>query len=215
METRNGRGRYVRVEGPDGAGKGTQVALAKAYAEEHGLPCIVVREPGGTVFGQHLRNLLQHDRSVDLSAMTEVLLFTADRRHLAETVILPALNKGTVVIGDRGMESTIAYQSAAGGVSEETIRSISEVTLPEWYLRPDELIILNITEEAFEERFQKKASSEGHDKIEERKLEYFAKVRGKYEELGGLPYATAIDGTKKPDDIFATVRPLIFGPEHA
>jgi len=215
MKARNGKGRYIRIEGPDGAGKSTQIELARAYAEEQGIPFLVVREPGGTALGQELRNILLHNRDFELDAMTENLIFTADRRHLIHSTILPALNDGYVVVGDRGYESTLAYQSAAGGVSEEAIYGISNHALPEWYLTPDGLVVLNISEKEFERRSLSKAQTKGHDKIEERKIEYFAKVRSKYDELGALSHATAMNGELPAEEIFNTVRPILFGPDHA
>ncbi len=215
MTERNGMGRYVRIEGPDGAGKSTLIAHAEAYAKRQNLLFLHVREPGGSALGEELREIILHKKEYDLSPSTEYALFTADRSHLAETVILPALNKGYVVVGDRGIESSYAYQAAAGGLDRDTIFTTGELLLPAWYMQPDALTILSLSKEVRQQRMDAKKSSLGLDKIESRQAAFFDKVHDGYIELEGLPYATVVDAELPEAALFDTVRPIIFGKEHA
>jgi dTMP kinase len=215
MSERNGKGRYVRIEGPDGSGKSTQIELAKQYAKERGLNFLHVREPGGSELGLEIREILLHNTKYDLSPATEYALFTANRSHLAETVILPALNEGYVVVGDRGIESSFAYQAAAGGLNRKTIFEVGNLLLPKWYMQPDALAILSLSKEARRQRMNNKEGEIGLDKIESRRAEYFDKVHDGYIELQDLPYATTVPADLPAAQLFDTVRPIIFGEEHA
>lgn len=216
MAERNGLGRLSRIEGPDGAGKSTQMQLAHEYAAAHNLPFVQVREPGGTELGNKLREILLHDRSFVLSPMAEALIFTADRRQLVDEKLVELLNDGFYVSSDRGFESTIAYQSAKGGVPKDDLMALSRLALPEWYIEPDGLALLDISPEEFEKRMRAKANTvEGHDKIESRKMDFFRDVHATYKDLGNLAYATVIDAELSPEEVFNFVRPVIFGPEHA
>ncbi|MGH7217974.1 MAG: dTMP kinase [Candidatus Microsaccharimonas sp.] len=215
MTKRTGAGRYVRIEGPDGAGKSTQIELAKAYAEQNNIKFLHVREPGGSELGNELRDIILHKKQYDLSPSTEYALFTADRSHLAETVILPALNEGYVVVGDRGIESSYAYQAAAGGLDRKAIFTTGELLLPEWYMQPDALAILSLSKEERQRRMDAKKISLGLDKIESRQADFFNKVHDGYIELKDLPYAVVVDAELSEEALFDTVRPIIFGKEHA
>jgi dTMP kinase len=215
MTERNGRGRYVRIEGPDGAGKSTQIEYAKKYAEKHGIKFLHVREPGGSELGNELRDIILHKSEYDLSPATEYALFTADRSHLAQTVILPALNDGYIVIGDRGIESSYAYQAAGGGLDRNAIFTTGELLLPSWYMQPDALAILSLPKEVRQRRMDAKKTSQGLDKIESRRADFFDKVHDGYLELESLPYATVVNAELSEEALFDTVRPIIFGKEHA
>ena len=111
------QGTFISFEGVDGVGKTTQVERLRAYVESQGRECVVTREPGGTALGVAIRKMLLHgvdtgdeNDCADIAPRTEALLFAADRaQHVAE-VILPALQRGAVVITDRYLDSSLAYQ---------------------------------------------------------------------------------------------------------
>lgn len=203
-------GRYIRFEGVDGSGKTTQLELAKQYAEENDLKTVFVREPGGTDFGKEMRNYILHDERFDFSAETEYALFTADRSHLIRTVILPALQDGYTVIGDRGIESSEAYQSAAGGLPAETVRGVGELLLPSWYMEPDALVVLWVSKAVREKRIAAKHSAEGADKIESRDADYASRIHDAYDVIGARPYATSINSELPANEVFEQIKPIVW-----
>jgi dTMP kinase len=204
-------GRYVRIEGCDGAGKSTQIELAKQYNEEKGIGAVFVREPGGSEFGARIRALLLTDHSVKLGPEVEFALFTADRRHLWDETILPALNDNRPVISDRGVESTMCYQSAGGGIDKQTIMDVSTQLLPTRYMQPDALAVIAVSKEIRRQRLQARFTQIAADKIELRDEDYANRVYEAYQSLQDLDYATVIDGDKDPEEVFEHLKPVIFG----
>jgi dTMP kinase len=208
-------GRLIRIEGPDRAGKSTQITKAKQYAEENDIPTIFVREPGGTKFGVEIRSLLLHNRDYNFAPVTEYALLTADRSHLIQSVIMPHLEDGFTVISDRGIESSVCYQSAAGGMTKEQVLGVGNLLFPKRYMEPDALALLSISKEVRRQRMHVKRTLDGLDKIELRNVEYFDKVHDGYIDLESLPYAQVIDAEQSPEEVFNMLRPVLFGREHA
>lgn len=122
------QGIFISFEGVDGAGKTTQVERLRAFCEERGREVVVTREPGGTQLGRAIRRLLLNgvpDAAADIAPQAEALLFAADRaQHVAE-VIRPALARGAVVITDRYLDSSLAYQAGGRELTADEIRSLS------------------------------------------------------------------------------------------
>src|SRR5690606_38171594 len=110
MEDRRMNGWLITLEGPEGGGKSTQIALLRDFLERAGVPCTVVREPGGTEIGDRIRGILLDPRAADMTVRTEILLYAASRAQLVERVIRPALRRGEVVVWDRIVGSRWAYQ---------------------------------------------------------------------------------------------------------
>ena len=117
------RGLFIALEGGDGAGKSTQAGLLRAWLEGLGHTVVVTCEPGGTKFGRSVRQLVLHGDHV--AARAEALLFAADRAHHVETLIRPALGRGEVVITDRYVDSSIAYQGAGRDLGVEEVRELN------------------------------------------------------------------------------------------
>ncbi|PJM77678.1 dTMP kinase [Bifidobacterium felsineum] len=121
-------GLFISFEGVDGVGKTTQVERLRAYLETQGRTVVVTREPGGTALGQAIRRMLLHGvegGSADIAPRTEALLFAADRaQHVAET-IRPALERGEVVITDRYLDSSLAYQAGGRELTPQEIKNLS------------------------------------------------------------------------------------------
>jgi dTMP kinase len=120
------RGVFVTLEGPDGSGKTAQAERLRAAVEAAGREAVLVREPGGTPAGERIRAILM-DRGatgVGLTQRTDALLFLAARSQLVETVIEPALERGAVVISDRYLDSTLAYQGYGGGLDVAAVREV-------------------------------------------------------------------------------------------
>ena len=166
-------GLFIAFEGVEGAGKGTQIRLAKEYLESQGVDVLVTREPGGTVVGEKLRDVLLDHETGHLDTRTEALLFAASRAQHVTTVIRPALAEGKVVICDRYIDSSLAYQGWARGLGEQDV-----LTLNVWAtqgLFPDLTVLLHLEPEAGLLR-----SLEEPDRIEVESGEFHAKVSDAY-----------------------------------
>ena len=133
--------RYVAVEGIDGAGKSTVAAAITASFEAAGLEVVTVREPGGTVTGEAIREILL-DRSDPLDGWTEALLFAAARAQLAARVIGPALAAGRIVVSDRCVYSSLAYQGAGRGLGIDRVRAVNEAGLRGVW--PERVVLLRV-----------------------------------------------------------------------
>ncbi len=118
-------GSLISFEGLDGAGKTTQMDLLESWLAEHHIPYIRTREPGGTLLGAEIRHLLLHRPELAITPLAEALLFQADRAQHFATVVLPALNRGQLVITDRCFDASIAYQGYTRGVGVELVERLS------------------------------------------------------------------------------------------
>jgi dTMP kinase len=166
-------GLFVAFEGVEGAGKGTQIRLVKEWLESQGVEVLVTREPGGTEIGEELRRVLLDHETGHLEPKTEALLFAASRAQHVTTVIRPALAEGKVVICDRYIDSSLAYQGGARGLGEQDV-----LTLNVWAtqgLFPDLVILLHLEPEAGLLR-----SLEEPDRIEMEGADFHAKVADSY-----------------------------------
>ncbi|MCI0633052.1 MAG: dTMP kinase [Actinobacteria bacterium] len=166
-------GLFVAFEGVEGSGKGTQIRLAREWLESQGIEVLVTREPGGTPVGEDLRNLLLGHDTGHIEPKTEALLFAASRAQHVATVIRPALAEGKVVICDRYIDSSVAYQGWARGLGEQDV-----LTLNVWAtqgLFPDLVLLLHLEPEAGLLR-----SLEEPDRIEMEGEDFHAKVADAY-----------------------------------
>jgi dTMP kinase len=166
-------GKLIAFEGVEGSGKGTQIELASRYLEDHGYGVIVTREPGGTEFGDRLRSTILDPTTGKVDARAEALVFAASRAHLVSQVIRPALVEGKIVLCDRFVDSSVAYQGFARGVGEQDV-----LTLNAWAtqgLFPDLVILLNIDPEVGLARARGQA-----DRIEAEDVSFFTKVSEAY-----------------------------------
>jgi dTMP kinase len=134
------RGRYLALEGIEGAGKSTIAERLVDRLTAEGTPALAVREPGGTALGEEIRRLLLH--AGDMSPWAEALLFAAQRAQLAAEVVAPALDAGTWVVSDRSYYSSLAYQGAARGLGIEAVRAVNEAGLGG--VVPDLVVVLDV-----------------------------------------------------------------------
>lgn len=134
-------GRFITLEGGDGAGKTTQAELLTAWLEEHGRTVVRTREPGGTELGVRIREIVLHERG-HIAPRAEALLYAADRAHHVETLVRPAIARGDVVLQDRYIDSSVAYQGVARDLGAEHVRSVSEWAADG--LVPDLTILLDL-----------------------------------------------------------------------
>jgi dTMP kinase len=120
-------GLFLSLEGIDGSGKSTQLALLEGRLREAGIPFLVNREPGGVAIGQQIRQILLNPANSTLSPTTELLLYFANRAQNIDEQIRPALDRGELVISDRYTDSTLAYQGAARRLGLDTVRALHDI----------------------------------------------------------------------------------------
>ena len=166
--------RFITLDGIDGAGKSTNLAVMKAWFEKHQLPVLFTREPGGTPAGEALREILLNP-ATQVSLRTETLLMFAARQQHLETIILPALKNGTHVVSDRFTDATFAYQGGGRGVPLQDI-----ATLEHWVqgdFRPDLTLLLDVPLEVSMARINQTREK---DRFEQEAAEFFNRVREVY-----------------------------------
>ncbi len=164
---------FITLEGPDGAGKTTQINLLASIAKNENY--LLTRNPGGTEFGLKLREILLNDNSVSPSAIAELMLYMSDRAQHIETVIKPALAKNQIVICDRFIDSTVVYQGYARGLNIDFIKGLNDFVCQG--LKPDLTFLLDIDANIGFGRLKSK------DKIEAEGLDFQKKVRAGFLEL--------------------------------
>ncbi|NTV92152.1 MAG: dTMP kinase [Chlorobiaceae bacterium] len=173
----------ITFEGIDGAGKSTQIKKLQILLQKEGLESITLREPGGTEVAEKIRSILLESRH-EISPVGELLLFSATRSELVQQVILPALQKGIIVILDRFYDSTRAYQGYGRGIDLSILETI--ISLSTYNLKPDVTFYLDIKpEEALIRKFSEKSlplafENDDLDRMERSGLEFFRKVRNGY-----------------------------------
>jgi dTMP kinase len=163
---------FVTFEGGDGVGKSTQVRLLTAWLEERGETVVSTREPGGTDVGLEVRQLVLHHRG-DIAPRAEALLYAADRAHHIATLVRPALERNEVVIQDRYIDSSVAYQGAGRVLDAAEVRSLSLWATEN--LLPDVTILLDLEESVARERLT--SAEKVFDRLENEKSEFHERVR--------------------------------------
>lgn len=166
------RGKFITLEGMDGAGKSTHIPNIIQWLESRGLEVVSTREPGGTSLGERLRELLLHEA---MHPETETLLMFAARREHIATVIEPALARGAWVLSDRFTDATYAYQCGGRGVAAQKI-----VALEQWVqgnLQPDATLLFDVPVEVSVARL---ANARTPDKFERESSDFFKKIRDAY-----------------------------------
>ena len=180
-------GRFITLEGGEGAGKSTQIQVIKDYLLTCGNDVVVTREPGGTSEGQEIRNLLVSGDKDKWSPLSETLLILADRAAHLERVIRPALAEGKYVVCDRFFDSTKAYQGVAGGLGLDVIHNLQQPVLGTTL--PDVTLLLDIDPEKGLRRAQERG---GELRFESKTLAYHRTLRNAF-----LDFAA-----QEPDRIF-------------
>lgn len=133
---------FVTFEGCEGVGKSTQVRLLKEYLERTGQPAVYIREPGSTKISEQIRDVIANPDNTEMTDITEAMLFAASRAQLVREVIRPALERGELVICDRYIDSSVAYQGYARGMGVDTIKSINSAAIDG--LLPDVTIFIDL-----------------------------------------------------------------------
>lgn len=167
-------GKFITLEGIDGAGKSTQLAWIVELLEQAGHAVVVTREPGGTPLGEQLRALLL-DKSMTMHAETEALLMFAARREHLDKVILPSLQQGRWVVSDRFTDASFAYQSGGRGLDEHKLAALERWTLGN--LQPDLTLYFDVPVEVGQLRVDQNRPK---DRFENEQAEFFRRVRTAY-----------------------------------
>ena len=172
------RGRFITLEGMDGAGKSTHIPWIAQRLRDAGRAVVVTREPGGTPFAEKLRALVLAE---PMDPVAETLLLFAARADHVRQVIAPALERGDWVVCDRFGDATIAYQGGGKGVPLATIVRLSEATLGS--LRPDLTLFFDCSYEVSRKRLQ--AAARALDRFESEDRAFFERVRSAYAKIAG------------------------------
>lgn len=181
------QGVFISFEGPEGGGKSTHIRSLEAYLRQRSIETLRTREPGGTLLGEVVRDLLQNDLAKEPpSARSEVMLFAASRAQLCENVIRPALNNGVWVLADRFADSTYAYQGYARGFDLEELRRITMFATGA--LVPDMTVLLDLPPEESRRRLaeRQKLTAGAPDRIEREADDFHLRVRDGFLELAHL-----------------------------
>ena len=189
------RGRFITLEGIDGAGKSTHLPWLKDALERRGRRVWISREPGGTPLGERLREMLLHE---PMSPIAEALLMFAARREHCEREIWPRLADGAWIVCDRFADATYAYQGGGHGVALEAIAAIERVTLGDF--RPDLTLVFDVPVEVGRARLTQLRDDRALDKFEREQGEFFARVRDTYLQRARAEPTRmrVIDGARSP-----------------
>lgn len=197
------KGLFLTFEGPEGAGKSTQKRLLADWLEQQGLAVVETREPGGTRLGQAIRELLLHQDH--MCAEAEYLLYSADRAEHMQTLIQPALLRGQVVLCDRWLDSSLAYQGYGRGLDLAWLRQVAQgATLG---VKPRKTFLFDLPPEVGLQRF------EGRDRLEREPLEFHLRVRQGYLELARAEPErfVVLDATQTVEELQAQLRVHLLG----
>ena len=200
MQTKTGK--FITFEGCDGCGKSTQLRLLSEYLTKNGVPHIFTREPGGGKISEAIREILLNGKNTEMSDECEALLYASARAQHISDKIAPALAENKLVVCDRYVDSSIAYQAYGRNLGEDFIRKINFFAL-EQYL-PDCTIFIELTPE---EAFARKHGADENDRLEQAGLEFHKRV---YEGFCKVAEAepervVKINGRQTPTEIFGEV----------
>ena len=196
------KGLFIVMEGPDGSGKTTQINLLKEYLEEAGYECLITREPGGTVIGEEIRQLILNPEHKEMSPVTEMLLYAASRAQLVHEVIGPALEEGKIVISDRFVDSSIVYQGIARKLGISTVSAVNAPGIGIY--RPDGIFFIDLSEA---EGLRRKKEQKNLDRMEQEGIDFHHMVSEGYRKvLSGRPEVMKIDGGGSIDTIQKKIR---------
>jgi len=200
-------GKFLVFDGPDGSGKSTQLTMFLNATKRAGITVTEVREPGGTEIGEKIRDaLLEHLDREEMSLRCEMLLYMASRAQLCEQIVAPALERGDLVVADRFVASTFAYQGSAGGIPYAEIEAAAKIAMQD--IAPDATLIFDVDQRTAASRLNPLL-----DRMEAKGALFHAKVRDGYHSLvESDPDAKrylGVDATGTPDEVFANIKAVL------
>lgn len=188
---------FITLEGSEGAGKSTLINLLKKYFSDKKIDFLFTREPGGTIEGQAIRNILL-DKTIELDPYSETFLILADRNEHIDKVIKPALKRNQNILSDRYIDSTFAYQGAGRGIDQKELEYLMRLLN---FPKPDLTIYLDLPIEEGLNRVKKRGKS---DRFEKEDLIFFERIRNFYLDLVNKnpERFLLIDASKSTDEVF-------------
>lgn len=170
---------FITIEGPDGSGKSTQIKMLADFLRRQGRDVLATREPGGTLIGDQIRACLHDVANREMTAATEILLYSASRAQLVEEAIRPALAAGRIVLCDRYADSTMAYQGYGRGLDLDALRQITHFATGG--LKPDLTLLLDMpVAEGLRRRAQ---NGQEMNRMDRQTLAFYERVRDGYHHL--------------------------------
>lgn len=202
-------GRFITLEGGDGAGKTTQAERLASWLGAHGRTVLRTREPGGTDLGIRIRDIVLHERG-HVEPRAEALLYAADRAHHVATVVRPAVARGDVVLQDRYVDSSVAYQGVARGLGAEHVRSVSDWATEG--LTPDLTILLDLDVTVGRARVAA-ARGDTFDRLESEAAAFHESVRSAFLDMAAAEpdRFLVVDASADADTVQHTIRAAV-GP---
>ena len=200
------RGKFITFEGCDGCGKSTQLKKLSDYLTENKIEHIFTREPGGGNISEAIREILLNGKNTEMSDECEALLYAAARaQHISEK-IEPALAAGKLVVCDRYVDSSFAYQAYARGLGEEFVSKINAFAIEKY--RPDLTVFIDLTPE---EAFKRKHGADENDRLEQAGIAFHKRVYEGYKAIAEKdPHRVYVmDGRQTPDQIFNEVLTIL------
>ncbi|NDV19821.1 dTMP kinase [Pseudodesulfovibrio sp. JC047] len=204
---------FITFEGIEGTGKSTQITKIKDYYESLGKTVFLTKEPGGSRVGTELRKMLLHVDNKDITPITELFLYLADRAQHIEQVIRPALDAGDVVLCDRFADSTIVYQGYGRGLDTTILKQLNEVAVNG--LWPDLTVVLDIDPEIGLKRATLRNIEDGKAKEEGRfeaeHLSFHNRIREGYLTWAALNHdrMEVVDASATPDEVFEKIKAVL------
>lgn len=165
------KGKFITFEGCEGVGKSTQVNMLKDYLNKTGQKALFLREPGGNVLSEKIRKIILDPENSQMTSLCEAMLYSACRAQLMSEVIIPALDNGELVICDRFIDSTLAYQGFARQIGADTINTLNHIVCGEYM--PDITIFLDLPPD---EAFRRKGGRDTRDRMELQSLDFHKQV---------------------------------------
>ena len=203
------KGHFITLEGVEGSGKSTQMTLLATALLKQGKNLIVTREPGGTLIGDQIRRILLDPESKNLAPTAELLLYAAARCQHVQEVILPALEKGNVILCDRYFDATTAYQGFARGLSRDILASLHKIATND--LKPDTTLLFDCPAEIGLQRARGRQAAQPvlakEGRFENEALAFHKKVREGYLQLAKVESNRfhIFDGTKEKETLHREV----------
>ncbi len=200
------KGKFITFEGCDGCGKSTQLRMLSEYLEKQGIPHIFTREPGGGKISEGIREILLNGKNTEMTDECEALLYAAARAQHLRDRVEPALEEGKLVICDRYVDSSFAYQAYARGLGVEFVEKINAFALEKFL--PDVTVFIDLSPE---DAFRRKHGADENDRLEQAGMAFHQKVYDGYKAIAekNPDRVQRVDGKKTPQGIFADVLKIL------
>ncbi len=195
-------GLFISFEGTDGSGKTTQIKLLEAYIRQKGYETVLTREPGGTRVSELIRDMVLDPENREITPLTEMILYAASRAQHVAQVIKPAVDRGKIVICDRFVDSSYAYQGCGRGVDLKVVADVNRAAVNG--IVPHMTFFLDIVPEI---SLGRRLNSTGADRIEQEKMDFHRRVYEGYKKMAGLypERIKTIDAAKTVNEISAQI----------